>query len=82
MAKVRQKIFGRFRSPEYADAYCRISSYLKSMGPIGYNPLTTIRIALKGNAAESVGDASIPARWTWDRTNNSPPFQREVQHFR
>jgi len=52
MAKVRQKISGCFRSHRYAVAWCRISSYLKSMGYKGYNPMTAIQIALMGKAAE------------------------------
>ena len=54
MAKVKQKISGCFRSPKYAAAWCRISSYLKSMGYKGYNPLTAIQLALMGKAAETV----------------------------
>ena len=54
MAKVKQKISGCFRSPKYAEAWCRISSYLKSMGYKGYNPLTAIQLALMGKAAETV----------------------------
>lgn len=56
MAKVKQKVSGCFRSPKYAAAYCRISSYLKSMGYKGYNPLTAIQIALLGNAATTIGN--------------------------
>ena len=37
-----------------SDAYCRISSYLKSMGYKGYNPMTAIQIALMGRAKEMV----------------------------
>ena len=54
MAKVKQKISGCFRSPRYAAAYCRISSYLQSMAHQGYNPLSAIQIALNGNAAELI----------------------------
>lgn len=52
MAKVKQKVSGCFRSTKYADAYCRISSYLKSMAYKGYNPMTAIQIALMGKAEE------------------------------
>ena len=31
---------------KYAEAYCRISSYLQSMAYQGYNPLVAIQIAL------------------------------------
>jgi len=54
MAKLEQKISGCFRSRKYAVAWCRIMSYLKSMGYKGYNPMTAIRIALTGKAAEMV----------------------------
>ena len=54
MAKVKQKVAGCFRTPRYAAAYCRISSYLQSMAQRGYNPLTAIEIALNGNAASMV----------------------------
>ena len=54
MAKVKQKVSGCFRTPRYADAYCRISSYLQSMTLTGYNPLAAIEIALKGDAATMV----------------------------
>ena len=50
MANVEQKVSGCFRSPKYADAWCRISSCLKSMAYQGYNPLTAIQIARNGNA--------------------------------
>ena len=54
MSKVKQKISGCFRSLRYAAAYCRITSYLKSMTYQGYNPLTAIQIALQGKAAEMI----------------------------
>jgi len=54
MAKVKQKVSGCLRTPRYADAYCRISSYLQSMTLKGYNPLAAIEIALKGDAATMV----------------------------
>ncbi len=54
MAKVKQKVSGCFRTPDYAAAYCRISSYLQSMACQGYNPLAAIDIALNGNAATMV----------------------------
>ena len=63
MAKVKQKVSGCFRSPKYAAAHCRISSYLKSMAYKGYNPLTAIQIALCGNAEETIGNLPIvPAK--------------------
>ena len=54
MAKVKQKVSGCFRTAAYADAYCRISGYLQSMTLQGYNPLSAIKIALRGDAASMV----------------------------
>ena len=48
MAKVKQKVSGCFRTERYAQAYCRISSYLQTMANKGYNPLTAIQLALAG----------------------------------
>ncbi|EQD55624.1 transposase, partial [mine drainage metagenome] len=39
MSKVKQKVSGCFRKAQYAEAYCRISSYLQTMANRGYNPL-------------------------------------------
>lgn len=48
MAKVKQKVSGCFRTLIYAQAYCRISSYLQTMASKGYNPLIAIQMALAG----------------------------------
>jgi transposase len=48
MSKVKQKASGCFRKPQYAEAYCRISSYLQTMANRGYNPLVAIQLALSG----------------------------------
>jgi len=48
MAKVKQKVSGCFRNSLYAEAYCRISSYLQTMSNKGYNPLLAIQMALAG----------------------------------
>ncbi len=56
MSKVKQKVSGCFRSVEYAQAYCRISSYLQSMANRGHNPLIAIQIALAGNAGADWGE--------------------------
>jgi len=48
MAKVKQKVSACFRSRDYADAYCRISSYLQTMANKGHNPLIAIQMALSG----------------------------------
>ena len=49
MAKVKQKVSGCFRSVHYAQAYCRISSYLQTMANQGYNPIIAIQMALAGD---------------------------------
>ena len=54
MSKVKQKISGCFRTRKYADAYCRISSYLQSMVNQGYNPLVSIQIARSGRAVDNL----------------------------
>jgi transposase len=48
MSKVKQKVSGYFRNSQYADAYCRLSSYLQTMANKGYNPLIAIQMALAG----------------------------------
>ena len=48
MSKVKQKVSGCFRNVEFAQAYCRISSYLQSMANRAYNPLVAIQLALSG----------------------------------
>ena len=48
MSKVKQKVSGCFRNRQYAEAYCRISSYLQTMANYGYNPLVAIQMALSG----------------------------------
>ena len=50
MAKVKIKVSGCFRTQHYAEAWCRISSYLSTMAALGYNPLIAIQIALAGKA--------------------------------
>ena len=52
MSKVKQKVSGCFRTLRFAEAYCRISSYLQTMAYQGYGPLVAIQIALSGRAAE------------------------------
>jgi len=56
MAKVKQKISGCFRSKQYAEAYCRISSYLQTMACQGINPLVAIQIALASQIPETNSD--------------------------
>jgi hypothetical protein len=56
MSKVKQKVSGCFRTPQYAEAYCRISSYLQTMAYRGYNPLLAIQIALSGELYAHEGE--------------------------
>ena len=56
MSKVKQKVSGCFRTEQYAQAYCRISSYLQTMRNRGYNPLVAIQIALTGEIYELGGE--------------------------
>ena len=52
MTKVKQKISGCFRSEEMAQAYCRVSSYLRTMKALGVNPMIALEGALKGQMPE------------------------------
>ena len=56
MSKVKQKVPGCFRTERYAQACCRISSYLQTMRNRGYNPLVAIQIALSGEIHEQGGE--------------------------
>jgi hypothetical protein len=56
MSKVKQKVSGCFRKREYAEAYCRISSYLQTMANRGYNPLVAIQMALSGQLYADRGE--------------------------
>jgi transposase len=56
MSKVKQKVSGCFRKPQYAEAYCRISSYLQTMANRGYNPLVAIQLALSGQLPAETGE--------------------------
>lgn len=56
MSKVKQKVSGCFRSHAYAEAYCRISSYLQTMAYQGYNPLLAIQMALSGQIYKTAGE--------------------------
>lgn len=55
MSKVKQKVSGCFRVTLYAEAYCRISSYLDTMRNKGINPLVAIQMAISGNLGEIKG---------------------------
>ena len=56
MGKVKQKVSGCFRILIYAQAYCRISSYLQTMANKGYNPLVTIQMAFSGQIYADRGE--------------------------
>jgi hypothetical protein len=56
MSKVKQKVSGCFRTSQYAEAYCRISSYLQTMANQGYNPLVAIQLALSGQIYADTGE--------------------------
>ena len=56
MSKVKQKASGCFRTSRYAEAYCRISSYLQTMANQGYNPLVAIQMALSGQIYAETGE--------------------------
>lgn len=51
-AKLKQKVSGTFRKVDYASAFVRISSYIKSMRYRGYSSLEAIMLALQGNIPE------------------------------
>lgn len=56
MSKVKQKVSGCFRTISFAEAFCRISSYLQTMANMGYNPLVAIQMALSGQIYIEVGE--------------------------
>jgi len=56
MSKVKQKVSGCFRTRKYAEAYCRISSYLQTMANRGYNPLVAIQMAFSGQIYAEGGE--------------------------
>ncbi|MBS1269186.1 MAG: hypothetical protein MAG794_00130 [Gammaproteobacteria bacterium] len=56
MSKVKQKVSGCFRTSKYAEAYCRISSYLQTMANQGYNLLVAIQLALSGQLYADMGE--------------------------
>ena len=56
MSKVKQKVSGCFRTKKYAEAYCRISSYLQTMANKGYNPLVAIQMAFSGRIPAEGGE--------------------------
>jgi len=56
MSKVKQKVSGCFRTRKYAEAYCRISSYLQTMANQGYIPLVAIQMAFSGQVYADGGE--------------------------
>ena len=56
MSKVKQKVSGCFQTRKYAEAYCRISSYLQTMANQGYNPLAAIQMAFSGQIYADRGE--------------------------
>jgi len=56
MSKVKQKVSGCFRTQAFAEAYCRISSYLQTMANKGYNPLLAIQMAFSGQIYAQQGE--------------------------
>ena len=56
MSKVKQKVSGCFRKRSYAEAYCRISRYLQTMGNLEYNPLVAINLAISGKIYNDWGE--------------------------
>jgi len=45
-----------FTTSQYAEAYCRISSYLQTMTNQGYKPLVAIQLALSGQLYAVAGE--------------------------
>ena len=41
---------------QYAEAYCRISSYLQTMANRGYNPLVAVQLTTSNRAIENGGE--------------------------
>ena len=52
MAKVKQKVSGCFRNVALAEAWCRMSSHLRTMATLGYNPLVAVTMALQGKVGD------------------------------
>jgi transposase len=48
VAKLKQKVSGCFRKLEFAEHFCRISSYVKSMRYRGYSSFEAISLAIQG----------------------------------
>ncbi len=55
MARVKRKVSGCFRTVAYAQDCCRISSYLRTMAALGYNPPVAVTLALQGKGVDCLG---------------------------
>ena len=55
MSEVKQKVSGSFPQGEFAEVYCRISSYLQTMAKQGVNPLFANQLALSGQLYTETG---------------------------
>ncbi|MDN5872396.1 MAG: IS66 family transposase [Nitrococcus sp.] len=78
MSKVKQKVSGCFRKREYAEAYCRISSYLQTMANRGYNPLVAIQMALSGELYAQ-GVSSYAARILSGKRQSKKTHHRQLK---
>jgi len=52
-SKTKQKVSGSFRTLQMAQAYARITSYIKSMRYQGYSALQAIGLAMSGKSANN-----------------------------
>jgi transposase len=77
MSKVKQKVSGCFRHRQYAEAYCRISSYLQTMANHGYNPLVAIQLVyrLLNDYRLCAFSSAVRARWILARISSPFFFQ-------
>ena len=62
MSKVKQKAAGCFRKAEFAQAYCRIFSYLQTMADQGDNPLVVIQLTLSAPLYAEMGEQLLPGK--------------------
>ena len=56
LRKVKQKVSGCFRKAEFAQAYCRILSYLQTTANQDCNPIVAIQMALSGELYAEPGE--------------------------
>ena len=60
MSKVKMRVSGCFRTREYAERYCLISSYMQTAAALGYNTHTALDMALSGRAPDIFKDEHTP----------------------